>query len=485
MKKLLVFILSLTLLVALAACATDDPVPADPGNGETPEVSDEPADDPADDGDEPEEPPAGDLPIIGTGAITYDPNIPVNNGEEITITLWTWAYVEWIEEAMDAYMAIHPNVTVDIVITPWSDYFTRLPVALHAGTGPDIFMPHIQYTSILRPNMAPYSLGGISNEDLLTDFRTAGNHISDGEIYWIDQGIIMSAIIYNKDMWADAGLTDDDIPITWDELIEVAQLLTEFNDNGDIEVQGFSPNGAVFDLWKDLVLQQGHFLFNAEGTAPHINTPAGIAASQLIYDMYYVHEIADIRFPEGWQALGNNDAAMIYSFSWLFPLLDYMFPDLNYGYFNMPAFTEDVPPAFGRLSGEASLGVPAIADPEVQAVAFDIVRFTLANDELLIRYNLLQRNVPTKFTIENDPRLLADDMIAGQLSIIERILYVGDIPAAYQHALPRFVEEAILLNREPIADVLETAQEVITRDMVGQEFYSLERHYRFADEMSD
>ena len=466
MKKILFIILSMVMLTAIAACAgpADTPAPAAPA---------------------PADQPAGDLPILGSGAIRYDPNIPVNNGEPITLTAWTWAYVEWIEEAIAAYTAIHPNVEIDLVISPWGDYFTRLPVALHAGTGPDIFMPHIQYASILRPNMAPYSEGGLSNADLINDFRTAGYHVFNGEIYWVDMGVIMSAIIYNKDMWAEAGLTYDDIPETWDELIEVAELLTVRDANGNIEVQGFSPNGNVFDLWKDMVLQQGHFLFNAEGTAPHINTPAGIRASQLIYDMFYRYEIADIRFPESWQGLGNNNAAIIYAMSWLFPLLDYMFPDLNYGYFNIPTFYGGIPPAFGRLSGEASFGVPANASEAVKAAGFNFIRFTLADDELMVRYNLIQRNVPTKFAIENDPRILADPMIAGQLTIVDRVLYVGDIPAAYQHALPRFVEEAILLNREPIAETLATAQDVITRDMVDQHFYSFERHYAFANEMRD
>ncbi|RFT33077.1 hypothetical protein CG400_06070, partial [Bifidobacteriaceae bacterium NR017] len=34
---------------------------------------------------------------------------------------------------------------------------------------------------------------------------------------------------YNKKLWKEAGLTEADIPTTWDELREVAKKLTKWN----------------------------------------------------------------------------------------------------------------------------------------------------------------------------------------------------------------------------------------------------------------
>jgi len=54
-----------------------------------------------------------------------------------------------------------------------------------------------------------------------------------------------SGIFYDKDQWAEAGLTEEDIPKTWDQLIAVAQKLTKVDDNGKMTVAGFGFNGNI------------------------------------------------------------------------------------------------------------------------------------------------------------------------------------------------------------------------------------------------
>ena len=58
----------------------------------------------------------------------------------------------------------------------------------------------------------------------------------------MDYGLSTGMYYYNKDLWAEAGLTDDDIPKTWDEFIEVAQKLTKFDENGNMVQAGYNYN---------------------------------------------------------------------------------------------------------------------------------------------------------------------------------------------------------------------------------------------------
>lgn len=71
--------------------------------------------------------------------------------------------------------------------------------------------------------MAPLD---IPVEDLEQDFNGVNAHVIDGKVYYIDYGMMTGSVYYNKEMWKEAGLTDDDIPKTWDEMIEVAKKLT-------------------------------------------------------------------------------------------------------------------------------------------------------------------------------------------------------------------------------------------------------------------
>jgi multiple sugar transport system substrate-binding protein len=427
---------------------------------------------------------AAGAPMLGSGVIKYDPNAPVNGGKNISISVWTWAYVPWINEVTAAYMKVHPNVKMTVEVSPWADYFKKVPVALQAGTGPDVFMPHSEYESVIVPNMAPYSEGGLTVEDLKKDFRTVDNHIIDGKVYWIDLGSIMGCVLYNKDMWAAAGLTEKDNPKTWDQLIQVAKKLTKKDASGTIRVQGLSFNGQFFDAWKDMMYQQGQWLFDQTGTKPRINVPAGKKAAQLLYDMYHKYGLGDIKFPGADTALGNGTAAMIYTWSWIAPGLDQNFPDLKYGYFDIPTFTAGTPPAYGRQNGEANFGVPEKSKPEVKKVVFDFVKFALANDDMLVRYNTLQHNAPTKYALYKNPAMQKDPLIKGQINVIDRMVYPGAMPDAYQVGLQKYLEDAIYVNDQGLDSALATAESVITKDMVGQSFIYYERGYKYAKEFS-
>ena len=79
--------------------------------------------------------------------------------------------------------------------------------------------------------MEPYD---IDTDELIADYPSASTHLMDGNIYYADYGLSTGMYYYNKELWAEAGLTDDDIPKTWDEFIEVAQKLTKFDENGNM-----------------------------------------------------------------------------------------------------------------------------------------------------------------------------------------------------------------------------------------------------------
>ena len=119
------------------------------------------------------------------GAIKYDPTLPVNNGEEITIDYWLWTSDAIWQAVMDAYMEIHPNVHINIINNPWEDYFVKLPVALSGGDGPAMFNMHPGYTDLIVNNMAPYA---IPLEDMQADYDGVDSHIIDGNVYFLDIG---------------------------------------------------------------------------------------------------------------------------------------------------------------------------------------------------------------------------------------------------------------------------------------------------------
>lgn len=87
--------------------------------------------------------------------------------------------------------------------------------------------------------MEPYD---IPVDELEADYSTAYTHVIDGKIYYAGFGIMSGAIYYNTDMWAEAGLTDSDVPETWEDFREVAKELT-IRDGDKLTQAGFNING--------------------------------------------------------------------------------------------------------------------------------------------------------------------------------------------------------------------------------------------------
>ena len=88
-----------------------------------------------------------------------------------------------------------------------------------------------------------------------------------------------SLIFYNADYWAEAGLTEADIPRTWDEFRELAKKLTKYDANGDIQVAGFVPNNILGVFWLDLHYQLGGKLYGEGAQTVDWNNEAGRKAA--------------------------------------------------------------------------------------------------------------------------------------------------------------------------------------------------------------
>ena len=157
-------------------------------------------------------------------AVQYDPAQSVNGGNPITVELWYWTGAANLFTALkDQYTVIHPNVTLTLVENPWDDYWTKLPLALQGADGPAIFNVHNSKNDLLMPYMAPYD---VDMAALAEDFVGVGAHTVDGSVYYTDYGLMTATMYYNKAMWSAAGLTDADVPLTWDQFREVAKKLT-------------------------------------------------------------------------------------------------------------------------------------------------------------------------------------------------------------------------------------------------------------------
>ena len=407
--------------------------------------------------------------------IKYDPELPVNNGEPVTVDYWLWTSDAIWQAMADKYMEIHPNVTINVINNPWDDYFVKLPVALSSGEGPALFNMHPSKTNLVINNMAPYD---IPIEDMQADYNGVDAHIIDGKVYFLDIGYMTGSIFYNKAYWKEAGLTDEDIPETWDEFFEVAKKLTVKDDDGKIVRAGWNCQNYVNSNYiMGLNYQLGQTLFADDMKTADINNEADVKIMNMILDAYNCGDISTIDFTnEALVSFATGGTAMISSWGWLNDYMIANFPDIDFGVFEVPVFDKDNVYAYNRLNAESTFGINANAPADQQAVAQDIVRFFLANDECMIAADLGYSCFPSKKSLADSEEIMSNMALASIKDHFDKYLYPGSLSDTFETNL-LIMEQDVFYNGMSVEDALQKAEDAINEDLEYEDFTSIEDQY--------
>ncbi len=410
--------------------------------------------------------------------LKYDPNQPVNNGNKISIVFWTQVDFEDVySELIADYTAIHPNVSIDLVPSAFSDHFNKLKIAVASGIGPDIFHIHNSFTDDLIPHMAPYPSDVLPYEILIEEFRQVPLHITNGDIYFIDTGLMTGCIFYNKKIWQESGLTEMDFPETWEELLLLARSLTVYDENGEIIRSGFNPNGQGFALYTAMNIQKGQRMFSeVDLKSPILNQPASKETIEFLSLFYEIDGVVDVNFPLFHESFGGETSAMIYSWGWTINWLSKYFPDISFGTFPTPVWNDyPLPVLVDRNNGESSMGLNKYISKEKQEVAFDLIKFFLSSDKYLLELNMQFGLVPSKRKLEENQLFIENEYFQAFFSIKDETFWPGIYPDLYESNINEYLIDPVLIDNKSINIAFEELENILLPQMRLSSFISLEK----------
>lgn len=415
------------------------------------------------------------LSVLGEN-VKFDPNKLVNDGEPITVEFWLWDSPETFEKIVKQYEEIYPNVDIKIVAHPWDDYWTKLPLALNGKNGPGIFAVHNSQHDNLINYMAPYD---ISLDELSQDFMSVEPHVIDGKVYYIDYGMMTGTIYYNKELWKNAGLTENDIPKTWDEFIKVAEKLTIVDDSGNFTQAGFNYNGDYAGMIMGLNYQYGELLFEDDDKTVNLDNPTMVKTTQFLVDLYEKYKVGSKDFGvDAAESFGQGQSAMVYKWGHYNNNLINNYPDIEYGVFQIPTPTTETPFAFDRYNGESTMSVNKNASEGEQEVAQDFIKYFLANDEIIKELCLNYSVFPTKYSLKDDSNILEHPILSVLAPNIERYIWPGPFPSTIENTL-KTASQDVLYNGVKIEDAMKKAQDQVINDMKNSDFKSVEKQYKY------
>ena len=170
-------------------------------------------------------------------AATTDSSSSDSSGDngEVKLTMLGWEiYQQAGTEALAAaYHEKHPNVTIEVQISTWSEYWTKLEAMANSNSLPDIFWMHTnEFSKYAEAGMLADLTDLYADED--PDYyhnnfpaNLVENFTYEDKIYGVMKDVDTIGLVYNKDIFDEAGVSYPDDTWTWDDLVEASETIHE------------------------------------------------------------------------------------------------------------------------------------------------------------------------------------------------------------------------------------------------------------------
>ncbi|MFT4122483.1 MAG: extracellular solute-binding protein [Microbacteriaceae bacterium] len=262
---------------------------------------------------------------------------------------------------------------IDATVTAASDLTQQLSQGFASGEPADVF-----YLS--TDSLAGYASNGslLAYGDLLEnadDFYPSlvSSFTYDGQFYCAPKDFSTLQLVINTDMWSEAGLTDADIPTSWDELADVAATLTT-SDHVGLTMSGEYARIGAF------MVAAGGNLMNDDSSEATADSDANVEALSYLKGLLndgVLSFAADLGTGWGGEAFGTEKAAMTVEGNWITGTMSSDYPDVGYEVVELPAG----PAGQGTLQFTNCWGIAA--DSPNQAAALDLVETLTGTEDQL------------------------------------------------------------------------------------------------------
>lgn len=301
-----------------------------------------------------------------------------NKKTKISFALWDEVQKPVFDEIISAFEREHPDIDVDLVLTPWSQYWTKLDAAMGANTAADVFwmntfLPKYADAGVLEPLDSYIEKDGV---DLNQYVNVMKESLSYNDVqYCLPKGFDTVQVFYNKALFEKYGIEEPEEGWTWEDMVSMAASLRE-----KIEAGGANEYPILMELdpqpsYFNFILQSGGFIlkdkkagFDQEGTIQAYRDVLALMEKGLMPD---VQVLSDTK---GTDLFLSQKGAMLFMGSWKISVLDKASFAEQIGVVPMPAKKN------GNQSVIGGLGYAMNANSKNKDAAWELIKF-LAGEE--------------------------------------------------------------------------------------------------------
>lgn len=204
----------------------------------------------------------------------------------LTYAIWDKNQEPGMRKMADAFEKKNPGIKVNVEVTAWDQYWTKLDAAASGGSLPDVFWMHSNQSARYASNGILMDLTDKIKGSSLTSLDKFPKDLVkvyeyDSKNYAIPKDFDTIGLWYNKKLFDEAGVAYPNENWTWNDFLNAAKKLT----NAEKGIYGF---GAPLDLqqgFDNFIFQNGGKVLSDDKTKSGFDTPAVKEAMQWYVDL--------------------------------------------------------------------------------------------------------------------------------------------------------------------------------------------------------
>ena len=380
-----------------------------------------------------------------------------SEGEPITV--WVGGQVAELDDTWQTVVDRYEEETgnqVEVQLFGFDTYYDNLLTALQGGSGPDLafadlggWVPTFASEGWLLP--MEDMISSWSDEDQIWP-NLWPTVTYEGVRYGLPWYTDARLLLYNKQMFRDAGLDPEAPPETWEELAEYASIISESGER----VFGYGVSGTRTEhttlAFIIFLASNGGQLLSDDYSEAAFNTPQGLEALEFYTDLTLSYDVSPepVSYNEDdyRNLMAQGRVAMAIGGPWSFPLIEQANPDIDY---SLSIHPYGAAPA--SVFGGWSLVIPSAS--ERAEAAWDFAQYLTSYETWMFWIGEKGGPMPTRMDVAADSPVLQDEKWRNILEVFPNAVYRAPIPEYPQ------ISERIQLMIQAVLLGEKTAEEAI------------------------
>ncbi|GAA3533116.1 sugar ABC transporter substrate-binding protein [Nonomuraea rosea] len=213
--------------------------------------------------------------------------------EKVTLSYGVWDATQQavMQELGTEFSKTHPNIAIDVQLTPWADYWTKMKAAVSGGAAPDVFWMN-------GPNFRLYASNGVIKpieEQVDTSVypkSLVDLYTYDGKLYGLPKDMDTVGVWYNKTLFDAAKVKYPAGDWTWTDFKEAAAKLTDAG-------KGVYAVGAELTSFQEYqyntIYQAGGYVISPDGKKSGYDDPKTIQGLKFWTDLITAKQSPDLK----------------------------------------------------------------------------------------------------------------------------------------------------------------------------------------------